>query len=165
MTRILATVAALTTVIAAACVGAAWGTSTAEPWTVTETVTAPPVTVTIEAPRTPRAARALPDPRTTPERRSTAHLRPWEQRYWDRAQTWAQTPKARAVIACESGNRPTAVSPTGKYRGLWQMDADAWASYGGLPHAPRPDLASREAQNYVAFRLYTGRGWTPWTCA
>jgi hypothetical protein len=89
----------------------------------------------------------------------------WRADYWRKAQAWAQTPKARAVIACESSNRADAVSRTGKYRGLWQADADFWASYGGLEIARRADLASRAAQNYVAYRGFVSRGWSAWECA
>jgi len=119
------------------------------------TVTAPPKTVTIT--RTVEATRA--------SRSQLRGLTPWQRDYWQRAQSWAATAKARAVIACESSNRPSAISTTGKYRGLWQMDADFWASYGGLEIARRADLASRAAQNYVAYRGFVSRGWTPWDCA
>jgi hypothetical protein len=92
-------------------------------------------------------------------------LSAWQQRYWNEGQVWATWPKTRAVIACESTNNPTAVSKTGKYRGLYQMDASFWRSYGGLALASSPDRATRAEQNYVAYRGYTSRGWSPWTCA
>ena len=148
--------------------------------TPTVTVTAPPVTETATVRVTQRASRSQ-VARKTPivttsagsiKRPDTSgvevvrdELTPWQRDYWRKAQVWAATGKARAVVACESTNNPRAVSRTGKYRGLWQMDARTWASYGGLDVAARADLASRAAQNYVAFRLYTGRGWAPWTCA
>lgn len=158
--------------------GATTVTVTATPPVVT--VTAPPVTVRV----TERASRvrsrgtlpaSLPTTSTSEGTRgglpggasrvSDSSLKPWQRDYFERAQVWAASPKARAVIACESSNRPTAVSRTGKYRGLWQMDADFWASYGGLSIAARPDLASRAGQNYVAYRGFISRGWTPWECA
>jgi hypothetical protein len=92
-------------------------------------------------------------------------------KYWGPAQQWAQRAKTRAVIFCESSNNPRKVSRTGKYRGLYQMDRDFWRSYGGRTLAPRPDLATRAAQNYVAYRGYVshqrriGNGWAPWDCA
>ena len=144
--------------------------------TVTRTVTPPPVTETVTVRVTQRASRS--EVRTTapttqrivrPDTSGAVvvmdELTPWQRDYWRKAQAWAATSKARAVVMCESTNNPRAVSRTGKYRGVWQFDARTWASYGGLDVAARPDLASRAAQNYVAFRLYTGRGWAPWTCA
>lgn len=144
-----------------------------------------PVVATTPAP-TP-APTAEPRP-TEQERASRSAPRPapskpplpvsgWKARYWVEAQAWALTPKAKAVQACESGGGvyanvdPKAVNPTGKYRGAWQMDRDFWASYGGTELAARPDLASRAAQNYVAYRGYVshqrrlGNGWLPWECA
>lgn len=97
--------------------------------------------------------------------RTSGPLTGWKARYWAEAQVWAQQPKTRSVIFCESSNDPQKVSKTGKYRGLYQMDADFWSSYGGLELASRPDLASRAAQNYVAYRGYVGNGWGRWECA
>lgn len=97
--------------------------------------------------------------------RTSGPLTGWKARYWSEAQVWAQQPKTRSVIFCESSNDPQKVSKTGKYRGLYQFDKDFWASYGGLELASRPDLASRAAQNYVAYRGYVGNGWGRWECA
>jgi len=148
---------------------------------VTPTATLPPRTITTTVRVTERASRTRPRGATPqPSASNNAEgsragvpvdlarvsvLNRWQRDYFERAQVWAASPKARAVIACESSNRPTAVSRTGKYRGLWQMDADFWASYGGLSIAARPDLASRAGQNYVAYRGFISRGWTPWECA
>lgn len=155
--------------------GATTVTVTATPPVVT--VTAPPATVrvTIRANRS-HSRGAVPQPSASNNAEGNragvpggasrvSVLNGWQRDYFERAQVWAASPKARAVIACESSNRPTAVSRTGKYRGLWQMDADFWASYGGLSIAARPDLASRAGQNYVAYRGFISRGWTPWECA
>lgn len=84
---------------------------------------------------------------------------------WAAAQVWAQLPEARKIQRKESGFNCKAVNPSGKYRGKWQMDKDFWASYGGLAYASRPDLASCAAQNYVAYRGYLARGWSPWSTA
>jgi hypothetical protein len=141
---------------------------------VTQRVTLPPRTLpprTIEVTRTIERASRSSQRVTVPERTSgqrLVELTPitgWRADYWRKAQAWAQTPKARAVIACESSNRADAVSRTGKYRGLWQADAGFWASYGGLEIARRADLASRAAQNYVAYRGFISRGWSAWECA
>ena len=70
-----------------------------------------------------------------------------------------------ALALCESSGNPHAVSPSGRYRGLYQMDADFWRTYGGLRYAPRPDLASRAEQTAVARNGYAARGRQPWpTC-
>jgi hypothetical protein len=87
------------------------------------------------------------------------------KKYWNPGQAWAQEAKTKSVIWCESRNNPKSVSRTGKYRGLYQMDAGKWRGYGGLDFAPTPDKASRAVQNYVAYRVYVGNGWGPWSCA
>lgn len=132
---------------------------------VTQRVTLPPktlppktVTITRTVERASRSGRI-----STPER--LAGMNTVVRKYWIPAQGWAQRPKTRAVIACESSNRVNAVSRTGKYRGLFQMDRNFWRSYGGLTFAPTPDRASRAAQNYVAYRGFVSRGWAPWACA
>lgn len=79
------------------------------------------------------------------------------------AQQWAAGRFATAVRRCESSDNPRAVN--GKYRGLWQMDAGFWRTYGGLAYAARPDLATRAQQNEVAWRGWKVRGWEPWTCS
>lgn len=89
----------------------------------------------------------------------------WKARYWAEGQRWAQQPKTRAVIMCESTDRVSAVSSTGKYHGLYQFDRGTWASYGGLELAPLASQATRAEQNYVGYRLFVGRGWSPWSCA
>ena len=150
--------------------------------TVTATHTAR-VTVTATVRSTERASRSHsrgPSPASLPTSRTTSEgargglpsgavrgseLTNWQRRYWIAAQSWAQSSKARDVIDCESSNNPGAISATGKYRGLWQMDADFWRSYGGLDLASTPDRASRAEQNYVAYRGYVSRGWNPWECA
>jgi hypothetical protein len=154
--------------------------------TVTQTVTLPPKIVVKTVRATERASRD--EGRiSTPER--LAGMKPGPildlngkpiaprkdrkliRKYWGPAQEWAQRAKTRAVIFCESSNDPRKVSRTGKYRGLYQMDTNFWRSYGGRAIAARPDLASRAAQNYVAYRGYVsherriGNGWAPWECA
>jgi uncharacterized protein YabE (DUF348 family) len=52
----------------------------------------------------------------------------------------------RALAQCESSGRPTAVSPTGKYHGLYQFSLPTWAAVGGtgLPsQAPAAEQTSR----------------------
>lgn len=127
--------------------------------TKTVVVETPGPIKTIEVTREPRASREY------ARKNVDSPFTGWKDRYWQEGQNWSQQPKTKAVIMCESTNRVKAVSATGKYRGLYQMDKDAWASYGGLELAARPDLATRQEQNYVAYRLYSSRGWQPWSCA
>lgn len=81
---------------------------------------------------------------------------------WIKAQHWAKNPIAWRITWCESKHHPKAVNPTGKYRGAWQMDRHFWRTYGGLKFARLPDKASLSAQNYVAYRGYKARGYSPW---
>lgn len=68
----------------------------------------------------------------------------------------------RLLANCESTLNPRAVSPGGTYRGLFQFDAQTWASVGGLEFAGRADLAAVEHQLVAAQRLQARRGWAPW---
>ena len=64
-----------------------------------------------------------------------------------------------ALAQCESGNRPRAVSPGGRYRGLYQFSLTTWRSVGGVGD---PIDASREEQTYRAKRLYLRSGAGQW---
>ncbi|MDN3293127.1 transglycosylase family protein [Streptomyces ficellus] len=69
------------------------------------------------------------------------------------------------VAECESGGMWSADLGNGFYGGL-QMSQETWESYGGLAHAPRPDLASRGEQIDVAEKVYAATGVKTWeTCA
>jgi soluble lytic murein transglycosylase-like protein len=64
-----------------------------------------------------------------------------------------------AIAACESGGNPTAVSPGGTYRGLYQFDYGTWASVGG---SGDPAAAPAAEQTYRAALLYSRSGPSPW---
>lgn len=64
-----------------------------------------------------------------------------------------------ALAACESGGRPHAVDPSGRYGGLYQFDVRTWHSVGG---SGRPQDAGAAEQTRRAQRLYASRGTTPW---
>lgn len=81
---------------------------------------------------------------------------------WVKAQVWARRPLSRRITWCESRHTPTAVNPSGKYRGLWQMDHRFWITYGGRKFASRPDRASAAEQNVVAYTGWLHRGYKPW---
>ena len=68
----------------------------------------------------------------------------------------------RLLAMCESELNPRAVSPGGRYRGLFQFDQQTWVSVGGLAFASRADLAAPEHQLVAAQRLQARRGWAPW---
>lgn len=78
---------------------------------------------------------------------------------------FATSATALMVIQRESGGQCDIVSPSGTYRGKWQMDRDFWSAYGGPEFAPRPDLASCGQQDRVAYRGWIDRWWQPWPTA
>ena len=64
-----------------------------------------------------------------------------------------------ALAACESGGRPTAVSGTGKYHGLYQFSTATWQAVGG---SGLPSAASADEQTYRAQLLYNRAGAGQW---
>lgn len=68
-------------------------------------------------------------------------------------------PHWHALAMCESTDNPRAVSPSGKYRGLYQFDLTTWHEYGGVGD---PIDASRTTQTRVALALFKARGREPW---
>jgi len=63
------------------------------------------------------------------------------------------------IAACESGGNPSAINPSGKYRGKYQFDYQTWASVGG---SGDPAAASEAEQDKRAAILYSQRGASPW---
>jgi Transglycosylase-like domain len=64
-----------------------------------------------------------------------------------------------AIAACESGGDPTAVDPSGTYRGKYQFDMGTWASVGG---SGDPAAAPEAEQDRRAAILYARAGASPW---
>jgi len=64
-----------------------------------------------------------------------------------------------AIAACESGGDPTAVDPSGTYRGKYQFDVQTWASVGG---SGDPAAAPEAEQDYRAALLMSRSGSSPW---
>lgn len=64
-----------------------------------------------------------------------------------------------ALAECESSGNPRALSPSGKYRGLYQFDLRTWRSVGG---SGDPIEASSGEQTRRAQLLYASRGRQPW---
>lgn len=64
-----------------------------------------------------------------------------------------------ALAACESGGRPTAVSASGKYHGLYQFSVATWGAVGG---SGLPSQASADEQTMRAKTLYNRAGAGQW---
>ena len=93
---------------------------------------------------------APPSPLPTPapsraSRSHTRHLNP--------------VPDFDALAECESSGNPHAVSPSGRYEGLFQFDLATWRSVGGTGH---PKDATPAEQRKRAWLLYLQRGRKPW---
>jgi peptidoglycan hydrolase-like protein with peptidoglycan-binding domain len=75
----------------------------------------------------------------------------------------APTPSQAATLAkiadCESGGDPTAISPTGQYRGKYQFDRETWQHIGG---SGDPAAAPEAEQDARAAQLLAKRGTAPW---
>ncbi len=69
---------------------------------------------------------------------------------------WPDPEKAARVCFCESSGNPGAMSPNGRYAGLFQFSEATWNELGG---GPVFDPAHNSAQ---AYRLFQRRGWQPW---
>jgi membrane-bound lytic murein transglycosylase MltF len=69
----------------------------------------------------------------------------------------------KAIAMCESSLNPKAISPTGKYMGLFQFSQASWEFVGqqGKPHQ-----ANWVIQYKAARDLHKIQGWKAWpTCA
>jgi hypothetical protein len=64
-----------------------------------------------------------------------------------------------AIAQCESGGDPTAVSPSGQYRGKYQFSRPTWESVGGTGD---PAAAPEAVQDALAQKLYAQQGASPW---
>ncbi len=64
------------------------------------------------------------------------------------------------IALCESGGNPTAVSPSGLYRGKYQFDPQTWQKLGGS--GGDPAAAPEAEQDRIAGILYSQRGAGSW---
>jgi peptidoglycan hydrolase CwlO-like protein len=64
------------------------------------------------------------------------------------------------IALCESGGNPTAVSPSGLYRGKYQFDPGTWQRLGGA--GTDPAAAPVAEQDRIAGILYGQSGAAPW---
>ena len=104
--------------------------------------------------------------------RTRAEVRDWSLRHLRKANRKlkrqaraAQAPSVAvpghlsAIAACESGGNPSAVDPSGTYRGKYQFDLQTWQSVGG---SGDPAAAPEAEQDKRAAILYSRSGATPW---
>jgi Transglycosylase-like domain/Putative peptidoglycan binding domain len=63
------------------------------------------------------------------------------------------------IAECESGGDPTALSPSGRYRGKYQFSMSTWSQMGGEGD---PAQASEALQDRIALKLYRRAGTSPW---
>lgn len=84
----------------------------------------------------------------------------WLVHYWAGVPAWLKGTLER-IAYCETGGtmNPAAVSPGGKYRGLFQFDYGTWATAGG---SGDPAAAPPLEQRVRAAILYRRRGAAPW---
>jgi soluble lytic murein transglycosylase-like protein len=66
----------------------------------------------------------------------------------------------RKIALCESGGNPSAVSPSGLYRGKYQFDPGTWQRLGGS--GTDPAAAPAAEQDRVAGVLFGQSGAAPW---
>jgi peptidoglycan hydrolase-like protein with peptidoglycan-binding domain len=68
-----------------------------------------------------------------------------------------------SIAQCESGGDPTAISPSGRYRGKYQFSRATWRAMGG---SGDPAKAPEAEQDRLAAALLAARGTSPWpNCA
>jgi Transglycosylase-like domain/Putative peptidoglycan binding domain len=75
------------------------------------------------------------------------------------APTPSQAATLERIADCESGGDPTAISPTGQYRGKYQFDRQTWQHMGGTGD---PAAAPEAEQDARAAQLLARRGTAPW---
>jgi peptidoglycan hydrolase-like protein with peptidoglycan-binding domain len=63
------------------------------------------------------------------------------------------------IAECESGGNPTALSPSGRYRGKYQFSMGTWRDMGGEGD---PAEAPEWLQDRIALKLYRRAGTSPW---
>jgi hypothetical protein len=75
----------------------------------------------------------------------------------------APSAQLRKIAACESGGDPTAVSPSGQYRGKYQFSRATWRAMGGKGD---PAAAPEAVQDRLAAKLLATQGPGAWpNCA
>lgn len=75
---------------------------------------------------------------------------------FQRSVGWPDPERAARVCQCESSGNPRAVSPNGRYAGLFQFSRASWESLGG------GDIFDPRLNSQRALQLWSKRGWKPW---
>lgn len=65
----------------------------------------------------------------------------------------------KAIAQCESSMNPKAISPSGKYMGLFQFSQESWEFVGGYG---KPTDANWQTQFAAARALHAIQGWKAW---
>jgi hypothetical protein len=65
----------------------------------------------------------------------------------------------KAIAMCESSLNPKAISPTGKFMGLFQFSQSSWEFVGGKG---KPHEAHWKVQFAMAKKLKEKQGWNAW---
>jgi hypothetical protein len=72
-------------------------------------------------------------------------------------------PEATSIARCESGLRPTAVSPTDDH-GLFQINIVHQATFTRVTGQPWSAVYDALTNTRFAKWLYDRQGWAPWSC-
>ena len=95
-----------------------------------------------------------------PQTRAALGLDPFSRSGVVRGSRSTALPRILVRIAeCESGGNPTAVSPSGRYRGKYQFSMNTWTELGGEGD---PADAPEWLQDRIALKLYRRAGTSPW---
>jgi Transglycosylase-like domain/Putative peptidoglycan binding domain len=95
-----------------------------------------------------------------PQTRAALGLDPFSRSGVVRGSRSTALPQILVRIAeCESGGDPTAVSPSGRYRGKYQFSMSTWSQMGGEGD---PAQAPEWVQDRIALKLYRRAGTSPW---
>jgi hypothetical protein len=95
-----------------------------------------------------------------PQTRAALGLDPFSRSGVVRGSRSTALPRILVRIAeCESGGDPTAVSPSGRYRGKYQFSMSTWSQMGGEGD---PAQAPEWVQDRIALKLYRRAGTSPW---
>jgi Transglycosylase-like domain/Putative peptidoglycan binding domain len=95
-----------------------------------------------------------------PQTRAALGLDPFSRSGVVRGTRSTALPRILVRIAeCESGGDPTALSPSGRYRGKYQFSMGTWSQMGGEGD---PADAPEWLQDRIALKLYRRAGTSPW---
>jgi Transglycosylase-like domain/Putative peptidoglycan binding domain len=95
-----------------------------------------------------------------PQTRAALGLDPFSRSGVVRGSRSTSVPRILVRIAeCESGGDPTALSPSGRYRGKYQFSMSTWRQMGGEGD---PATAPEWLQDRIALKLYRRAGTSPW---